>query len=197
MNLNGEINNLSNVSATIAATTKTKRAKKAVDLKQLARNYKKTLAVDLDSRTARIAHALDYMANNAPYIPVPDNILAMMVLGYAHMPRHGTDEVKAVWGGLSAARKLLEKEYGRTCWTVKGEGVMAAVNDDHAATQGLPRAAKRLVSAEKNVQDVRATIDINKITSKSAISYVRGVDKSLKLIGTGDLMKRLLVEKTP
>lgn len=181
--------------STTSSEEKKVSRRKNVDIVELARSYKGLEGV---SRAHRVAHAINFVAEKAPDTPIPPNVLTMMVYGYQHKPRMGTEEVNGVWHSISSARPILHEKYKRTVFIVKGMGVRAASSDNDGAEHGLDAAANRLVSAERALRSARSTIDANKVTNESKRSWIRkDIDSVLKVMASDGLMARLLTKKKP
>lgn len=149
------------------------------------------------SKAQRMAHFLDWMCKNGfAYVLIPANLVCKAINGYARKPTMGSEEVQSVQGASSRVRNILRKQYNRSLWVVKGEGMRATVDATDAAGTTLRRTAERAASVHRSLAAERAIIDPNEIKDERLRRWVKsGVDATLKMLETDDRLMKLLPPK--
>lgn len=137
--------------------------------------------VDTEQRMPhRVAHFLMYASKVAEGRYWPYNVILKAVMGYKHMPRNGTEEVKAVQRTMSTTKRELQRhKFG---FHYKAHlGVCALFNDNLKASQQLTTAVRRSAAAQHNVNKVVSIIDPSKLNAANA-AYFDNVSTVFKSI---------------
>jgi hypothetical protein len=131
----------------------------------------------------RIAHFLNWAADNIQGQYFGYNIVCKSINGYAHTPREGTVEVESVRKSMQAAKRILIDFYKRTYDFKAGLGVRACYSDDDAVKHSVARAAKRVVSSKVSLDKVASVVNPEKLSAAQGV-YFRNVTNASKAITT-------------
>ncbi len=117
----------------------------------------------------RIAHFLDWAAVHRPkeFIQYPE--ITKEIMGYNHMPRAKTEEVKHIQKTASRSRNILRKEYKRGMVSKLGLGVRATVDDADMTMNVLTKRAKTLAGAGAKFVETHSDIDPTKLSSTGEV----------------------------
>ena len=145
------------------------------------------------SRSHRLAHFLDWLAQRAPFTAVPPNIALQAIHGYARTPGPNSDEVRSLWkNAVKKAREILETEYKRGLHVENGV-MLATVDDQHCADTQQRKNVKRLMSATRRVKQTGAIIDPNKIKDEKLRQWIRGpVASAMRALDAETRLDKLL-----
>lgn len=173
-----------------AANDKTPTNKRVKSLRALISQYECDPKL---SRSHRLAHFLDWLAQRAPFTPVPPAIALQAIQGYARTPPINSDEVRSLWrNSVKSAREILRKDYRRGL-DVEDGMMCATVDDQHCADTQQRKNVKRLISATKRVKETASIIDATKIKDEKLRNWIRGpVATAMKTLDAESRLDKLL-----
>lgn len=164
-------------------------------LRNLIAEYKHIASM---SRSQRLAHFLDWMAQRSPYQVIPANLAVQAIQGYARTPSPSKDEVKLLGNCYSAARTMLMNEHRRGLVVVRGLGLRATVDDQDCADTQQRVNVQRLVGAHSKVKETARIIDASKIADPKLREWVKGgVANAMRALEGDDRLSRLLPPPKP
>jgi hypothetical protein len=150
------------------------------------------------SRSQRLAHFLNWLAERAPYTVAAPNLALQAIMGYARTPNQNKDEVKLLTNSISAAREILMREYKRGLFVMRGVGMRATVDDQDCADTQQRRNVQRLMGAHRKVKETSRIIDPAKIEDDKLRSWIKGgVANALKSLDAEGRLDRLLPPPKP
>lgn len=144
---------------------------------------------------ARIAQALDYGAETAPGTIIPYNVLLQMVMGFAKLPRLGSEDVDRLRGKMTSAARVLHEKYGRGKHSIPGVGVRATFSDADRLTTEVPRKKKAAGAAMRSLTKSMGAINIKNVPNTPELKEHRDwwLHNSKNVLDTSiDLIRRLL-----
>jgi hypothetical protein len=152
------------------------------------------------SMTKRIAHFLDWAADNMPKEFLQYNVVLKAVMGYKHLPRLETKEVEFVRSAITRVRKVLLETYRRGTVTMPGVGVRATVDDSDMVVHDVTKKGKRVQSAVKSFTEAVNIVNPANIPKTPEMApytkYVRDAKEVAAVFGSKDFLNRLLPPKT-
>lgn len=137
------------------------------------------------SKTARIAHFLDWAAQNMPKESHFYHIIAKVINGYDRTPRRDSEETISVRRLMSSAKVMLLKQYGRGAATDRSAGqVRATVSAEDMVENDLKGKASRVVSAVRSMERVSQAVSTTELQSTASgrqlMPFVREVRATLR-----------------
>lgn len=173
-----------------AENDKTLTTKRVKSLRALIAEYRLDPKM---SRSQRLAHFLDWLAQRAPYTVVPPNIALQAIMGYARTPSVNKDEVKLLQNSVSAAREIMLKEYQRGLVVFKRIGMRGTVDDQDCADTQQRRNVQRLMGAHRKVKETARIIDASKIEDDKLRSWIKGgVANAMRALDADARLDKLL-----
>lgn len=152
------------------------------------------------SMTKRIAHFLDWAATHRPKEFQAFNVILQAIMGYKHLPRLTSEEVKFVQRASSRVRAEVLKAYKRGFVSQPGLGVRATVDDSDMVKFDLPKKGQRVQSAMNSFTasvNVVNPANIPKTPEMAPyMKYLRGTKEVVALFESNDFMQKLLPPKT-
>jgi hypothetical protein len=139
------------------------------------------------SMSHRVAHFLDWAAQNTPGEFQAFNVVAKMVNGFKHMPRFDSEDVDRIKRTVTPARKILHTKYLRGLVSLPSVGIRATFDDLDRAKYDLTKKAKTLDRAAENFEQTLASINPANIPSTGEA----GLYKQWVQHNAADVLKRL------
>ena len=148
------------------------------------------------SMTRRIAHFLDWAANNKPREFLQYNVVLKAVMGYKHLPRLETKEVEFVRSAITRVRKVLLEVYKRGTVTMPGVGVRATVDDADMVVHEVTKKGQRVQSAVKSFTASVSIVNPANIPKTPEMApynqYIKKAKDVAAQFGSQDFLNKLL-----
>jgi hypothetical protein len=144
----------------------------------------------------RMAHCLNWCADDYPYEIVSWRILYQAVMGMAVLPSSRNADVENLKSRSQAVKKLLNERYGRGLVIVPGVGVRASVDDFDRGQNCVVRATKRAASAVAGAKREIEAVDIRKIPDSPETKKYKDWHRqnaTPMLASANELLKRALL----
>ena len=152
------------------------------------------------SMTRRIAHFLDWAAENMPKEFLQYNVVLKAVMGYRHLPRLETKEVEFVRSAITRVRKVLLSVYKRGTVTMPGVGVRATVDDADMVIHDVSKKGQRVQSAVNAFTASVNVVNVANIPKTPEMAPYQKYIKDAKAIaanfGSPEFLQKLLPPKT-
>lgn len=114
-------------------------------------------------KSHRIAHYLNWAADNIPYVFTQFNELLKRVEGRGRMPRLDSEDVNLLRRNVGSCKNILLQLYEREFISQPGVGVRASVDDTDRLKTVLPKRMNRFNAARKAAIQTASSIDLNNI----------------------------------
>jgi hypothetical protein len=167
------------------------------DWAEFFKGYKLDDALASLSLAKRTAHLLDWAARKGPGTLIPYNVILKGIMGYAHTPRIGNEEVDRFrHGPLGGARKYLQQQYKRDLKNA-GVGARATVDGLDVVKSVLPANVRRVNSAHAALGRAAKLVDPARLPAAGPDRawvewYARTVSPALKALAADDRIAKLL-----
>jgi hypothetical protein len=165
-----------------SVATKTRKSKDRPEFSAYTR-------LEGESLVQRIAHFLNWCAENRPKEFIPYNQVAQSINGYSRMPRLQSEEVVLVQKSMSRVRPVLITKFKRTLTSTPGIGVRATVDDADIVTTELAKNVRRIERDSERVAQLFNLVDPEKLPN--TLEFKPWKEWFNRQIGGGGLFKMI------
>jgi len=175
----------------VATTSKALREGRS-RVKNIVREISKYPLDEKLSMPKRIAHCLDWCAQECPNQYVPFQILLKAVMGYGKTPNANSKEVEGLRSKWTPVRRILLEQYQRDLVVERGVGVRATDGSEDVAKNTLGVKVRRFERSKQAIEKTLAIVDVSSIKDKQLRTWVGELRPAFKMLSSPDFVKKLL-----
>jgi len=165
---------------------------KTPNMRSILEQYK----ADLDQSVPhRIAALMDYCSKKMPKRPIPWQWVVKVVNVRKSLPREDAREVELMRARLGSARTVCEETYGRSIYSMPGQGIRGTTDDEDLARTQHEKNIRRTASSIRRQKATEDLIDPSKIRTQAVKDRVLNVKRATRILAGDDVLKRLEAPK--